>query len=155
MVILDYIKNLFTKKKDTEVPTPEPAEFIIPTDKAGGGGKSDDTYIGCVRGSKVVNLIRATLAYAQTLGYDDVGPAERVSGGWIVNGITYPEELETQDQSNEKAMLAELGGNLPQFRAFINLSSPTNAQVIAAVKLLCRAVIIITRYLLRRFEATT
>lgn len=43
----------------------------------------------------------------------------------------------------------QIRDNLQNLRDYINLSSPTQAQTIAIVKLLCRAVLYIVKYLIR------
>lgn len=117
--------------------------------KAGEAG-----VIACINSNVVVNIIRSTIEFAATLGYQIVGDAIKVTGGWLVGGQIYPEALSTAEIANATAMDAQAEAAIENLRAYANLASPSNAQTIAAVKLLCRVVIGLVRLRLGRLDST-
>lgn len=59
----------------------------------------------------------------------------------------------TSDYGVRAAIYQEADDALANLRAYRDLASPTNAQTVAAVKLLCRVVIVLARLYLRKLDA--
>lgn len=112
--------------------------------------------IACVRGGGVVDMIRSTLEHAQTLGYDDVGVPTRVgANNWRVNGTVYPDRTESTESATSRDMEQQAENALDSLRAYIANGSPTNAQTIAVIKVICRVCVFLIRWKLGRLEAST
>lgn len=56
---------------------------------------------------------------------------------------------------NEETIQAQAEGAMTDLRAYADTASPTNAQTVVVVKLLCRVCIRLIRLVLHRLDATT
>lgn len=63
-------------------------------------------------------------------------------------------QQQAQQVANADSLRSQASDALANLRAYRNLASPTNAQTVAAVKLLCRVAIGLIRLRLERFDAT-
>jgi hypothetical protein len=84
-----------------------------------------------------------------------------VTEQWIdVPGVMTPEEAQAADaqaaklEANAANLKAQASDALTNLRAYRDLTNPTNAQTVAAVKLLCKVAIGLIRMRLERFDAT-
>ena len=62
--------------------------------------------------------------------------------------------VEAQQETNARTLEDQAATALANLRAYRDLASPTNAQTVAAVKLLCRVAIGLIRLRLAKFDAT-
>lgn len=61
--------------------------------------------------------------------------------------------IAAQQEANGRTIEQQASDALASLRAYRDLSSPTNAQTVAAVKLICRNLIALDRLLLRKLDA--
>jgi len=71
----------------------------------------------------------------------------------LQEGLALTAQAQQQD-SNETTLRQQADAALTDLRAYRDLASPTNAQTVQAVKLLCRVCIGLIRLLLRKIDGT-
>lgn len=113
----------------------------------------DSSEVGIVagiRGGGVVAIMRSSLDFALTLGYDSAGYAVKVPTGWLVDGITYPDQTDPPDSAAVHQTEQQALNAIDQLTAYLGLASPTNAQTLAAVRMLCQVCIYLVKWRLGR-----
>lgn len=113
-------------------------------------------YYALVRSGIVVNIVRMETAPTAT-GYDLVEDTKGVKcePGWLRSGIRiYAKPPPTLEDASASQINSDILAALTNLRAYRDLASPTNAQTVAVVKLLCRVAISLIRLQLARLDAT-
>jgi hypothetical protein len=97
---------------------------------------------------RVLDVVYDPKTGTTTERYIDVPDVVSEADGMVVA------QQQAQQAANADALRSQASDALANLRAYRDLASPTNAQTVAVVRLLCRVAIGLIRLRLERFDAT-